>query len=44
MSVVGGMGVEGTVGGFKGHHEVRGLDGSRPQDRQGKLRVEEIFR
>lgn len=30
MTVIGGMGVEGTVGGLKGQHEVRGLDGLRP--------------
>lgn len=33
MTVIGGMGVEGTVGGLKGQHQVYGPDGLRPQDR-----------
>ena len=31
MTVIGEMGVEGTAGGLKGHHQVHGPDGLRPQ-------------
>lgn len=43
MTVIGGMGVEGTVGGLKGQHQVYGPDGLRPRRQVGKAEARRRF-